>query len=409
MNNINIYLFGVLKNGYTQSVDDYTRPLFEEFVHHATAPTQLFVRRKDQLIYYGYVRRLDMGNACIGLCVEANDCLFANVRKLFSLFEEVMEQMLLEGKIVALDSAMRTAAVIADFSEVPSEVEMAISRVQSRFSTFSDLEHLPFAATNISHDSLRKLSHDVSADEAKASFVRNGLTIILKQEDYEGEMMTKYRRQIEELQKNLEQKRKEAETLHQALSRTVKEVEDLKQNHVVPTSTSNSATNRLETVEVREDATAPPTLSNRSFTSPVEHHIPAMETPLWEKPRVSQTSTTTAQGNESGTRWGLFIFLFGIIFCGITFISLKGCKSNESSELPTEAPYSETTPIPETPTSEPAVEATSDYSITEEGSTYDDTPTTDESSTYDDAYTPDESSAYDDAETETYADDSQYE
>lgn len=229
MNNINIYLFGVLKNGYVQSVDDYTRPILEEFVRETKAPTQLFVRRKDQLIYYGYVRRLDAAGRYLGLCVEANDWLITHLPKLFSIFESAVEQILLEGKIVALDDAMRTFPCVADFSGVSSEVEMTVSRVRGLFSSFPVDKGLPFASTNVAHDSIRKLSLDTSEEEVKASFVRNGLTIVFKHEDYEGEMLSKYRRQIEALQHNLERKSSEAAVLHQALIRSAQEVKNIEE------------------------------------------------------------------------------------------------------------------------------------------------------------------------------------
>ena len=66
--NSSVYIFGNLRNGYVQYPDDYAQEVLGSFAIKSKSKTQVIVHRDKNLMYYGYVRRLDVTGQYIGFC-----------------------------------------------------------------------------------------------------------------------------------------------------------------------------------------------------------------------------------------------------------------------------------------------------------------------------------------------------
>ncbi len=97
-----VYTFGILESGFTQYPDDYTREIFEEFISKSHSKSQVLTHRDGNLMYYGYVRKLDKESQYIGFCVLLNDLILTRIGMLFSIFESVVEEMVERGEILCL-------------------------------------------------------------------------------------------------------------------------------------------------------------------------------------------------------------------------------------------------------------------------------------------------------------------
>lgn len=57
--NISVYLFGEFSVGYSQYPNDYAKIIFESFAKSAQATTQITIHRDGDLMYYGYIRKME--------------------------------------------------------------------------------------------------------------------------------------------------------------------------------------------------------------------------------------------------------------------------------------------------------------------------------------------------------------
>ena len=98
-----IYIFGSFDNGYTQYPDNYAKGIFQNFFAQARSKSQIVIHRDKELMYYGYVRKLDKSSQYIGFCVLLNSMMFSNVSSLFTVFENAIAEMVSRRDIIAFN------------------------------------------------------------------------------------------------------------------------------------------------------------------------------------------------------------------------------------------------------------------------------------------------------------------
>ncbi len=97
-----VYFFGILPEGFASYPQDHTSAFFKDFLKKSKNTVQIVVHRKDNLLYYGYVRKLN-DRHYFGACVCINR-IYSNIDHLFRIFDDVYTQMLEKGEILRLDS-----------------------------------------------------------------------------------------------------------------------------------------------------------------------------------------------------------------------------------------------------------------------------------------------------------------
>lgn len=127
MINCSVYIFGDLGCGHTQFPDDYARDIFEqfrrqEFHQQRSYKSQMAIHRNGNLMYYGYVRKLENNSQYIGFCILLNGAMFTTVHRLFPLFENAVEKMILMGEIIGFDESGSFVPMVDKLSDEPQEV-----------------------------------------------------------------------------------------------------------------------------------------------------------------------------------------------------------------------------------------------------------------------------------------------
>ena len=196
--NSTVYLFGELNKGYTQYPDDYTKEIFQGFYAHANASTQITIHRIDNLMYYGYIRKLE-SNKYVGICIILNGLMFNDIKQLFSFFEDIIAVMLERRIILKLDE---TGNVVANIDELSNEIVEQISLVISnkrliRFSKYH--KDLPPVNYSVSNDDYRKFSFEDEKSVILDAITNFGNVYITKGKDIDSSVFADYAKTIKKL------------------------------------------------------------------------------------------------------------------------------------------------------------------------------------------------------------------
>lgn len=180
--NIETYIFGQFPSGYHQSPEDYTQPIFQALAQHSTAVTQLATYRKGNLMYYGYIRRLEGGHY-IGLCAVLNGWYVKHPTELFAGFERIIERLVndktlidyREGQVRAL---LTTSLVLGKQSALVRKMLTSIFESQ-------EIAPLPAVSYGTSDDAVKRYNTDSNLEAIEASVYTQAYTIIAKHEGYD--------------------------------------------------------------------------------------------------------------------------------------------------------------------------------------------------------------------------------
>lgn len=103
MVNSSVYIFGSFDNGYAQYPDNYAKKIYMNFFAQARSKSQIVIHRDKELMYYGYVRKLDHPAQYIGFCILLNGMMLSDISKLFALFEEAFAYLVSRGDIITFN------------------------------------------------------------------------------------------------------------------------------------------------------------------------------------------------------------------------------------------------------------------------------------------------------------------
>lgn len=191
--NLSVYLFGDLSSGYTQYPDDYSREVFSTFYKNSQATTQVAIHRDDDLMYYGYVRKLEDNNF-IGLCVVINGKIITQIESLFVIFENIIEMMVRNGYLIHFSDNGEIVSKIGRLYENKEEIDLITSSLQKSFDRLESTSlKLPAVSYGTSKKSIKSYSvQDDEKDILKSSYT-NGYTLVYKSRGYNTTQMNSYR------------------------------------------------------------------------------------------------------------------------------------------------------------------------------------------------------------------------
>lgn len=191
--NISVYLFGDLGSGYTQYPNDYTNTIFGTFCKNAQAETQVAIHRENDLMYYGYIRKLEK-NKYIGLCVIVNGKIITKLDSLFSIFESEIEYMVRDGYLIHFNDKGNITAKVKELYQNKTEIDLITSRIQTSFDNLeSAAEALPPVSYSTVKDSVKNFSVEDDMLEVVKSCYTNGYTFIYKSEGYDTANVNSYK------------------------------------------------------------------------------------------------------------------------------------------------------------------------------------------------------------------------
>lgn len=219
--NISVYLFGDLSSGYTQYPNDYSKTIFETFFRNSQATTQIAIHREGDLMYYGYVRKLEESNY-VGLCVVINGRAITLVDGLFSIFEKAIESMVRNGYLIHFGDNGDIVSKVGRLYENKEEIDLITAFLVS---SFENLETktclLPPVNYGVTKDSVKSFSIMDAQDDIIKSSYTNAYTFIYKSKGFNTAQMVSYRGVIA-------RKNKEIGDLQQENSRLKNTVASLK-------------------------------------------------------------------------------------------------------------------------------------------------------------------------------------
>lgn len=214
--NCTTYIFGNLKQGYSQYPNDYARSVFEKMLQHCEATTQIVTHRKNDLMYYAYVRKCISNSTTIGLCTVFNSLMVENTSALFSLFEEAVAKMSADGDVLTFSNDGDIVPAVDKLEEsVQGQIERVRSYLLEKAVQMEDgCVKLPPVSYGVDANVIKRFSCNDKAEEiAQASCVYD-YTYISKNADFENETVLKNR----ELVKEVNVKRTEEESKYKGVA-----------------------------------------------------------------------------------------------------------------------------------------------------------------------------------------------
>ena len=219
--NISVYLFGDFNAGYSQYPNDYSQTIFKSFASNAQATTQITIHRDGDLMYYGYIRKLE-GDEYVGLCVVINGKYITQLDGLFAVFERSIETMTRNGYLIHYGDKGEICSKVGQLYENREEIDLITSNLQAAFEGLERTsQKLPAVSYGTAKDSLKSYSIQDDEQEIIKSSYTNGYTFIYKSKGYNTAQMNSYRGIIT-------RKDKEIETLRSECSKLKSDVSSLK-------------------------------------------------------------------------------------------------------------------------------------------------------------------------------------
>lgn len=218
--NSTIYIFGNFGHGNTQYPNDYTAEIFSQFQKRSQSNTQLTIHRNENLMYYGYVRKLHNREQCIGICVVLNSSMFRGVKTLFNRFENYITDMVVRGQIIEFSDNGDLVSKIANLYEFQNEIERITKFIQNDIETLA-LQKLPPSNLSIGKNESKTFVIDDKAESILEATYNYGYTYIYKDAEYNTDSLTSYSEKLHTLNK-------EKTAALQTIDKQKQEISDLK-------------------------------------------------------------------------------------------------------------------------------------------------------------------------------------
>ena len=225
--NISVYVFGCLGNGYTQYPDDYAKVIYQSFYAKSTASSQITIHRDNNLIYYGYIRKLDVSSQYIGFCVLLNGIMFSQIGRLFPIFENAVADLVARGEILHFSDRGEVTSSITNLNERQQEVERIVSVIQNQISDLgSYTRKLPPVSYGVSNNESKTFSESDKNEDIVNASCKFGYTYVLKDKDYDTVSLSSYKSVLIRLNKekdNLYNNYSELKTKYEKLTEQKKQ------------------------------------------------------------------------------------------------------------------------------------------------------------------------------------------
>lgn len=202
MINSSIYIFGTLSDGYTQYPDNYAKDIFQNFFAKASSKSQMAIHRDKELMYYGYIRKLEDKSQYIGFCVLLNGMMFTNISNLFPLFENTIAEIVSRGNILGFDeegSIVPTASTLAGKLQEVSVITSSIKNVIDGMAVYT--KPLPPVNYSISNIEKKVFAYNEQEETIVEASYNYAYTYITKEKGYNTPTLSGYKGVIRKLNK----------------------------------------------------------------------------------------------------------------------------------------------------------------------------------------------------------------
>lgn len=216
--NSTVYIFGKFNSGYSQFPDDYTNTVFQKFFSESKSKTQVAIHRNGNLMYYGYVRKLEQ-DKYIGFCVVLNGQILKNLEQLFSLFENTITDLVTKGQLIHFNSNGVIVTKVDKLYLNKDDIDSLTEVLRSGFDRLDvHSEILPSVNYGLGIDSVKHFSSDDDINYIIKSSYSNGYTFVYKDKDYDSVRLDNYRSVLKNNQKEITDLKNEISKLNKVNS-----------------------------------------------------------------------------------------------------------------------------------------------------------------------------------------------
>jgi uncharacterized protein (UPF0335 family) len=222
MNN-DVYIFGEFNKGYNQYPDDYTKKIFNTFYSNSESITQIGIHRDGNLVYYSYIRKLELSRY-IGFCVVLNGIMLTRVNGLFSLFEKTIFELVSSGVLIHFDERGGIVTNVDKLYLNREKIEMISQSLSLGFNKLQKTaKALPPTNNSVSNDSIKIFSVDDNLNDIINSSHTYGYTFIYKSKDFNAPKLNNYKEVIESLYNEKNELTIQLNELNEEYQKTIKE------------------------------------------------------------------------------------------------------------------------------------------------------------------------------------------
>ena len=217
-----IYIFGNFADGYSQYPDNYTHELLELIGKSRKAESEIVYHREGALTYYVYTREISkVNNTFIGLGYVFNDILIKDFTPLFSIFEDVITNIVVTGELLEFTNEGKLATKINQLYTHTKELQRVSDYLNNKLNSLGGIaEKLPPINFAISTAEWKSYSYTDVSDIQK-SVVDYSNVRVLKGEGYNTDTLSSYAGKLSSLNK-------EKTAALQTIDKQKQEISDLK-------------------------------------------------------------------------------------------------------------------------------------------------------------------------------------
>lgn len=226
--NASVYLFGEFNSGFSQYPDDYASSIFQKFSANAKSTTQIAIHRDGNLVYYGYIRKLQQ-DRYIGLCVVLNGLILKRIDGLFSLFENTISNLVTNGKLIHFNEQGDLVTSVEKLYLNREEIDLLTESLRAGFKRFEAFSApLPAVSYGTSKDSFKDFVVDDDQDEIIKSSYTNGYTYIYKSKGFNTAQLNSYKGVLSRAYKEKKELTEKYERLQAEHAKTLRQKKQFK-------------------------------------------------------------------------------------------------------------------------------------------------------------------------------------
>ena len=226
--NASVYLFGEFNSGYSQYPNDYASSIFQKFSANAKSTTQIAIHRDGNLVYYGYIRKLQQ-ERYIGFCVVLNGLILKRIDGLFSLFENTISNLVTNGKLIHFNEQGDLVTSVEKLYLNREEIDLLTESLRAGFKRFEAFSApLPAVSYGTSKDSFKDFVVDDDQDEIIKSSYTNGYTYIYKSKGFNTAQLNSYKGVLSRAYKEKKELTEKYERLQAEHAKTLRQKKQFK-------------------------------------------------------------------------------------------------------------------------------------------------------------------------------------
>lgn len=226
--NASVYLFGEFNSGYSQYPDDYASSIFQKFSANAKSTTQIAIHRDGNLVYYGYIRKLQQ-DRYIGLCVVLNGLILKRIDGLFSLFENTISNLVTNVKLIHFNEQGDLVTCVEKLYLNREEIDLLTESLRAGFKRFEAYSAtLPAVSYGTSKDSCKDFVVDDEQEEIIKSSYTNGYTYVYKSKGFNTAQLNSYKGVLRRSYKEKQELAAKLDALEKEHAKTLKQKKQFK-------------------------------------------------------------------------------------------------------------------------------------------------------------------------------------